>query len=66
MGVSVGELNAEQLEETTMSKNNRVLKRITIEDMESAAKIVHSLMGEQVQTRRDFLNAKAKEAKIDI
>lgn len=62
----LGEMSTEQLEETTMSKDNRVLKQITVSDMALCERIVQNLMGEQVGPRRDFITANAHKANIDL
>ena len=62
----LGEMSTEQLEETTMSKDNRVLKQITVSDMALCERIVQKLMGEQVGPRRDFITANAHKANIDL
>lgn len=62
----LGELNAEQLEETTMSKENRVLKRITVEDIIEVEKVVQNLMGEAVAPRKEFIKANAIKTKIEV
>ncbi len=62
----LGEMNAEELAETTMDKNNRVLKRVTIEDIVEADKIVEILMGNDVPSRKAFIQSNAKLARIDI
>lgn len=59
-------MNAEQLEETTMDKNNRTLKRITADDMEKVENIVQSLMGKSVALRKEFIEKNAKEAQVDL
>ena len=62
----LGEMSTDQLEETTMNKDNRVLKQITVNDMAIVGKIVHDLMGESVAPRRDFIEANAHKANIEI
>lgn len=62
----LGEMNAEQLEETTMSKENRILKQITVEDMTIVERIVQNLMGDSVSPRKDFIEKNAKKARIDL
>ena len=53
-------------EETTMSKDNRILKQIDVSDIALCEKVVQNLMGEQVGPRRDFIAANAHKANIDL
>ena len=62
----LGEMSTEQLEETTMSKDNRILKQIDVSDIALCEKVVQNLMGEQVGPRRDFIAANAHRANIDL
>ncbi|MBP9732262.1 MAG: DNA topoisomerase (ATP-hydrolyzing) subunit B [Candidatus Magasanikbacteria bacterium] len=63
----LGEMNPEQLWETTMNPENRVLKRITIEDAEKAAETFDILMGSEVAPRKKFIQTHAKNVKnLDI
>ena len=61
----LGEMNAEQLWQTTMNPDNRILKRITIESAAEADRIFSMLMGDDVPPRREFIERNAKYAKID-
>lgn len=62
----LGEMNPDQLAETTMEKDKRVLKRVTIADAEEAEKIFDMLMGEEVPPRRRFIQQNARMATLDI
>ncbi|MDX6427701.1 MAG: gyrase subunit [Streptosporangiaceae bacterium] len=57
----LGEMDADQLAETTMDPRHRMLRRIRIEDAEDAAQIFDLLMGSEVAPRREFLTAGASE-----
>jgi DNA gyrase subunit B len=62
----LGEMNAEQLWDTTMNPDTRTLKRVTIESMTYADEIFSMLMGDEVPPRRHFIETHAKYAKIDV
>ena len=63
----LGEMNPNQLWETTMDPETRTLKQVTIEDSVNADQIFTILMGEHVQQRRHFILKYAKEVKnLDI
>ncbi|GAA2584127.1 DNA topoisomerase IV subunit B [Actinomadura fulvescens] len=61
----LGEMDADQLAETTMDPQHRILRRIRIEDAEEAAKIFDLLMGSEVAPRREFITAGAAELDIE-
>ncbi len=62
----LGEMNPEELWETTMDPAHRVLKKVNIEDAEEADKIFEILMGSEVPPRKSFIQSNAKLAEIDI
>jgi DNA gyrase subunit B len=62
----LGEMNPEELWETTMDPANRVLKQVNIDDAEEANKIFDILMGSEVPPRKSFIQSNAKLAEIDI
>ncbi|WPQ63920.1 DNA topoisomerase (ATP-hydrolyzing) subunit B [Chitinophaga sancti] len=61
----LGEMNAEQLWETTMNPEHRTLKQVTIESAAEADRVFSMLMGDEVPPRREFIESHAKYAKID-
>ncbi|MFM7088287.1 MAG: DNA topoisomerase subunit B [Candidatus Paceibacterota bacterium] len=62
----LGEMNPEELWETTMDPKNRVLKKVDIADAEEANKVFDILMGSEVPPRKSFIQSNAKLADIDI
>ena len=56
----LGEMNADQLWDTTMSPLNRTLFKVTIDDAVEANRIFSKLMGEEVEGRREFIETNAK------
>ncbi|MBD3809845.1 MAG: DNA topoisomerase (ATP-hydrolyzing) subunit B [Sulfuricurvum sp.] len=63
----LGEMNPEQLWETTMTPENRVLLRITIDDAKSASEAFNLFMGDDVEPRRNYIETHAKDVKhLDI
>ncbi len=62
----LGEMNAEQLWETTMNPETRTLRQVTIENAAECDHIFSMLMGDEVAPRRDFIEKNAKYARIDV
>ena len=62
----LGEMNPEELWETTMDPQNRVLKQVTIDDAADADRVFDILMGEDVSSRKSFIQSNAKTANLDI
>ena len=62
----LGEMNAEELWETTMDPTKRILKQVNIEDAQEADRIFDVLMGTDVPSRKSFIQSNAKYATIDI
>ncbi|KKR29043.1 DNA topoisomerase IV subunit B [Candidatus Woesebacteria bacterium RIFCSPHIGHO2_01_FULL_39_32] len=62
----LGEMNPEQLWETTMDPKVRILKQVNIEDAEESDRIFTTLMGEEVAPRKKFIQTHAKMATLDI
>jgi DNA gyrase subunit B len=59
-------MNAEELWETTMNPENRILKQVTIDDGQEADKIFDILMGTDVESRKSFIQSNAHAASLDI
>jgi DNA gyrase subunit B len=62
----LGEMNAEQLWETTMNPEQRTLRQVTIDSAAEADRIFSMLMGDDVPPRREFIEKHAKYARIDV
>jgi DNA gyrase subunit B len=61
----LGEMNADQLWETTMDPGNRVLLKVDVEDAEKADAIFNKLMGEEVLLRKNFISSRATTLSAD-
>ncbi|HAF64150.1 TPA: DNA topoisomerase IV subunit B [Candidatus Beckwithbacteria bacterium] len=62
----LGEMNPDQLWETTMNPKNRILKQVTVDDAQKADEVFNMLMGKEVPPRKRFIQTHAKMATLDI
>lgn len=62
----LGEMNAEELWETTMNPSNRILKQVSVEDGQEADRVFDILMGTDVGSRKSFIQSNARLANLDI
>jgi len=62
----LGEMDAEELWETTMNPEHRVLKRVEVRDAQEADKVFDVLMGTDVGSRKSFIQSNAKTANLDV
>ena len=59
-------MDADQLWETTLNPETRILKQVEIEDAKMASRVTSMLMGTEVPPRRDFIHEHAHDAELDI
>ena len=62
----LGEMNPEELWETTMDPARRILKQVNIEDAQDADRVFDILMGTDVPARKSFIQSNAKNATLDL
>ncbi len=62
----LGEMNSEELWETTMDPNTRILKQVSVHEAEEADRVFEMLMGSEVGPRKSFIQTHAKSANVDI
>ena len=62
----LGEMNADELADTTMNPKTRILKQVIIEDAQKADEVFETLMGEVVEPRKRFIQTHASQAELDV
>ena len=62
----LGEMNADELGETTMDPTRRVLKQVRIDDIVDTDRVIDVLMGTDVPSRKSFIQSNARAARLDV
>lgn len=62
----LGEMNPEQLEETTLNVKSRILKQVTMDDREQVLEVMDMLLGDNLEARKEFITTNSKKADIDL
>ena len=62
----VGEMDVEQIEETLTDPNNRIIKQITVEDIDETDMLFEDLMGTKIEPRKAFIREHSREATYNV